>query len=107
MEFVNIVLYKSADSSMVKVETSDENGDFAMMGLQPGDYWLEASYVGLQDLKEDIILESGKTLELEVIKFSPTSVQLEEAVVTAQRSIVEIKPDRTTFNVEGTINSLF
>ncbi|MBK8052650.1 MAG: outer membrane beta-barrel protein [Saprospiraceae bacterium] len=31
--------------------------------------------------------------------------QLEEVVVTAQRALIEVKADRTVFNVQGTINS--
>ena len=90
---------------MVKVETTDEKGNFKMEGVQPGDYWLQATYVGLADLQEDVRLEAGKGLALEVVTMGTSAVELEEAVVTAQRSIVEVKPDRTVFNVEGTINS--
>ncbi len=35
----------------------------------------------------------------------PTGINLAEVTVTASRVLVEIKPDRTIFNVDGTINS--
>ena len=105
LEFVNVVLYSAEDSSMVKVETTDQDGVFSILNVDAGNYWLHATYVGLADLHEDIILDDGMTLDLDVLQMGTSSVELEEAVVTAQRSIVEIKPDRTVFNVEGTINS--
>ena len=104
--FANVALYSTADSSLAKVETTDENGIFKMGGLTPGSYYLTATYVGSADLKKsDIELTDGQLLDLGVLAFTPT-VELVEATVTAQRAMVEIKPDRTVFNVEGTINSV-
>ncbi|MDX1479916.1 MAG: TonB-dependent receptor, partial [Saprospiraceae bacterium] len=105
VEFANIVLYAAADTSLVKVETTDETGDFLIPGIKGGDYLLEATYVGLQDLRQSVTLVEGRELNLERLVMQPVSVQLEEAVVTADRAMVEIKPDRTVFNVQGTINS--
>ncbi len=104
--FANVALYSAADSSLAKVETSDENGIFKMTGIAAGKYFLTATYVGASDLKKsDISLGEGQQLDLGALAFNPT-VELVEATVTAQRAMVEIKPDRTVFNVEGTINSV-
>ena len=105
VEFVNVVLYSVVDSSLVKVETTDETGVFRIQNINGGDYWIEASYVGLENLREDLIVDEGKELDLDILIMNASSVELEEAVIVAKRSIVEIKPDRTIFNVEGTINS--
>jgi len=105
VEFVNVVLYSAVDSSLVKVETTDETGVFRIQNINGGDYWIEASYVGLENLREDLIVDEGKELDLDILIMNASSVELEEAVIVAKRSIVEIKPDRTIFNVEGTINS--
>ncbi len=105
VEFVNVVLYSVVDSSLVKVETTDETGVFRIQNINGGDYWIEASYVGQENLREDLIVDEGKELDLDILIMNASSVELEEAVIVAKRSIVEIKPDRTIFNVEGTINS--
>ncbi|MBT8229916.1 MAG: TonB-dependent receptor [Bacteroidia bacterium] len=105
--FANVILYEATDSSLVKVETSDEAGDFKFNAVEGGDYFLSASYIGLGDVQIDQVKVSGTDpLDLGLIKFESASVQLETAVVTATRSIVEVKPDRTVFNVQGTINSI-
>ncbi|MDX1409735.1 MAG: carboxypeptidase-like regulatory domain-containing protein, partial [Saprospiraceae bacterium] len=105
VEFANVVLYNAADTSLVKVETTDETGAFRIRGVAGGEYLLEATYVGLQDLRKEILLENNTELDLDQLVMESTSVQLDEAIVTADRAMVEIKPDRTVFNVQGTINS--
>ncbi len=106
ISYANVALYATADSSLFKVEVSDDAGIFHMKGLQAGAYFLQASYVGLPDLtRTAIALEEGQTLDLGVLSFSPAGVDLAEATVKASRAMVEIKPDRTVFNVQGTINS--
>lgn len=104
--FANVVLHNSADSSIAKVETSDEEGFFKVPGLRAGNYFLKASYVGMPELTvKDIELQAGGQLNLDVLTFSPAVVELVEATITASRALVEVKPDRTVFNVQGTINS--
>lgn len=104
--FANVALYNFADNSLAKVETTDESGIFKMRGLAPSTYNLVATFVGIPDLKQDnIVLKEDEQLDLGLLSFAPASVELTEATVTAQRAIVEIKPDRTVFNVQGTINS--
>jgi len=105
VEFANVVLY-TQDSSIVKVETSDATGDFVIEGLQSGSYWLESTCIGYARLAvHDISMIMGQELKLGELRLEMSSVELETAVVTASRALVEIKPDRTVFNVQGTINS--
>lgn len=104
--FANVVLYRPADSSLVKVETTDEAGVFRFRQLTADRYRLEATFVGFADLSvSDIELKKGQSLDLGTLTFAAQAVELETATVKAQRVLVEVKPDRTVFNVEGTINS--
>lgn len=105
--FANVALFKTVDSIMQKVEPSDENGFFQMNNLAAGNYFLVATNVGMADLRQqNIELAKGQTLDLGVLSFKPAAVELTEVTVSASRALVEIKPDRTVFNVEGTINSV-
>lgn len=104
--FANVALYNAVDSSLTKVETTSESGIFKMQGIAAGSYKLTATFVGVADLsKNGIKLTDGQELDLGVLSFSAAAVDLAQATVKAQRAIVEIKPDRTVFNVQGTINS--
>lgn len=104
--FANIVLLHAADSSLVKAEIADEAGKFIIRGLKDGVYVLSCSFLGLPDLwLAGIRIEDEEQLDLGQLRFGVRSEKLAEATVTASRSIVEVKADRTVFNVEGTINS--
>ena len=104
--YANVALFNTADSSLYKAGASDDAGVFEIQGVVAGDYFLKAVYLGLEDLyKRDIHVDGNRQLDLGVLTFSPKAISLTEATVTASRVMVEVKPDRTIFNVEGTINS--
>lgn len=104
--YANISLHRTGDSSLVKVEVSDENGIFNFKNIEKGDYYLKASYVGYDELRVDeVIVSEGRTVALGDLVLAKKAIDLEIATVIATRSIVEVKPDRTVFNVQGTINS--
>ncbi|MFK7810094.1 MAG: TonB-dependent receptor [Saprospiraceae bacterium] len=105
--FANVILYAAADSSMIKVEPTNEAGIFQIQNLPAGNYFLKASYVGYADIsKPKMALAEGEVMDLGVLSFGTTAVNLEGATVTARRALVEVKPDRTVFNVQGTINAV-
>ncbi len=107
VEFANVALYNSADSTMTKVETTDELGIFKFQAIPKGNYFLQATMVGLADLtKTNIEANSNPIVDLGILAFGDSGVDLSEVTVTASRAMVEVKPDRTVFNVEGTINSV-
>ncbi len=104
--YASVALHSSADSSLVKVAITNEDGAFKITDLAQGNYFVKASYVGLADLElRDILLAEGENKELGVLQFESGATELSEVTVTTSRALVEVKPDRTVFNVQGTINS--
>ena len=104
--FASVGLYSVADSSLSKAAATDAAGIFEMKGLSAGTYYLKASGLGLGNFHQsDIRLEENQQLDMGVLKLEASSIKLEEMTVTASRVMVEIKPHRTVFNVDGTINS--
>lgn len=105
--FANVALFSTTDSSLVKVETTNDEGVFELRALAAGSYDLQITYVGANDLwKRNLQLAEAQKLDLQLLSFEPASIELAQATVTATRALVEIKPDRTVFNVQGTINSV-
>ncbi len=104
--FANVALFNAADSSLYKAGNTDEAGRFDLKGLGAGAFFLKATGLGFADFqKDDIRLEDGSQADLGVLTMAAKDLNLAEATVTASRVMVEIKPDRTVFNVDGTINS--
>ncbi len=104
--FANVVVNSTIDSSMVKVEFTDVSGIFQIANIPAGEYWINVSYVGLPAYhSESLEITGGEMLELPDIRMKSSSVELDEVVVTAERPILEIEPDKLVFNVDGSVNA--
>lgn len=102
--FTAVALFNKSDSALAKAATTNAEGIFELSNLQAGNYFFKATYVGLPDLIiDDVKLEEGQDKNLGSLYFIMT--ELDMVVITGQRSLIEVKPDRTIFNVQGTINS--
>lgn len=104
VSFANIALYSAADSSLVKVELSDDQGIFKINQLQPAKYWVAISYVGLPSYTSEVF-DLQQDYDLGTLSLEASNVELEEVTVVAQRPLLEVKPDKMVFNVEGSINA--
>lgn len=102
-----ISLLKAKDSSVAKFAVTDKEGRFIMSGFREGKYLLSATYVGHAPAYSKVY-EISSTAEVEVPSFVLTrsAGNLNDVTVTARRQLVEVKADKTVFNVEGTINAV-
>lgn len=94
------------DSSVAKFEISDKEGKFSIGGLKEGKYLLSVSYVGHvinYSAPFDVIGETEITIPAIILA---KGADLNEVTVTAKKQLVEVKADKTIFNVEGTINAV-
>lgn len=104
--FANAILFSQNDSAVVKTAASNDTGVFVMQNIPYGTYFLVAKNVGMPDLfKSDIIVDSPET-DLGQLVFKATVDSLEGFTVKGQRDLIEVKPDKIVFNVEGTVNSV-
>jgi hypothetical protein len=104
--FATVMLLSSMDSSMVKANGSDETGDYVFVGVPEGNYFVEVSYVGFGNQTSDVFTFNGsEDYRVPNIIMRVASEQLDEVVVKSTRPIVEVHPDKTVFNVEGSINA--
>ena len=104
--FANVALYDTSSTILIKVETSDKDGYFKLSNIKQGLYNLKVTYVGLSEISTKVAISNNGELSLGTLVMGQGGIELAETVVTAQRVMVEVKPDRTVFNVDGTINSV-
>lgn len=105
--YANVALYNASDSTLVKVESSNEEGNFTIHNIVSGNYFFKATYVGYDDyVLPDLEINGNQNIDLGEITMQMQSLGIEEVTVTAKRQMVVIKPDRTVFNVEGTVNNV-
>ncbi|HJW28046.1 MAG TPA: TonB-dependent receptor, partial [Saprospiraceae bacterium] len=107
ISFANVVLFNQADSTMAKAAYSEKNGNFSITHLNSGTYYLNISFVGYDTYSSpNLSVTENNILSLGQIKMSPFATELGEVVVASTKPAVEVKPDKTVFNIEGSINAI-
>ena len=106
LQAATAVLYAASDSSMVTGGATSADGTFQFEKVAPGDYWVRITFVGFVDYNSDVFaVEAGETVELPQVTLETDAVMLGSLNVEAERDIIEVKPDKTVLNVQGTVNS--
>ncbi|WP_299273530.1 TonB-dependent receptor [uncultured Psychroserpens sp.] len=104
LEFANILLLKSVDSSFVKGAISDKLGNYSIQDINSGDYIVSASVVGYNQIysKPFSIKSSGTNIQVETLQFS-AGTQLDEVNIVTTKPLFEKAADRTIINVENSV----
>ena len=106
LPYASIQLKKSQDSSLVKVEYSSENGTYTFQNLAPAAYFLSISMVGFATYESpQFVVENDKNMVLPDIALNESNTELKTVTVSARKALIEVKADKTVFNVEGSINA--
>ena len=107
VSFATLTLFKLTDSTMAKAGYTEDDGSFMMGHLEPGSYYLNISFVGYDTyILTPVEVESNQVTQLNQIALSPFATELGEVVVTTTKPIIEVKPDKTVFNIEGSTNAI-
>ncbi len=96
LEYANVAIYSSRDSSLAGGGIADKNGVFSISELAPGKYYLDAKFIGFEHTKiQDIRIgrESIK-VDLGVIELVPASENLGEVNVYAQDKPIVYEIDK-------------
>ena len=100
--FASIALYESADSSLVTGSISSEDGQFVLEKVKPGNYYLQAQFMGYAPKSvENIELERKEDIDLGQITLSPNDKMLEAIEVTGEKATNINKVDRQVFDSQS------
>ena len=99
------VLVMTPDTTrMVTGGTTSEDGSFAIKNVKDGTYTVKVSYIGYHDFFRRITVSqaaNGGSLRVGTVMLVPGSIELKQAVVTAQMKEVEVKEDTIIFNADA------
>lgn len=91
---------------MAKVNVADAKGVFTFENVKAGNYYIKTSFIGfVNHLCKEFSFDATTAKELPVIKMASSSTNLQQANITAFKPLIEVKADKTVFNVENSINS--
>lgn len=106
MQFVNVVLLNSSDSSIVTGGLSDEKGAFRLGNVVKGDYLLRCKFIGYQELFQTVVVTGNeRQMELGVIEISESSFSKNEVIIEVERPLMETSIDKRVFNVDEDLSS--
>ncbi len=103
-----ISLLRSADSSLVKAEVSDAGGNFEIIGVAAGSYFVTASHTSFQRINSNVFtVNAGDNFTVPAMTLTSGDKQLQGVTVTGtyKKPLIEVKADKTIFNVESSINA--
>ncbi|MCW3121808.1 MAG: TonB-dependent receptor [Flavipsychrobacter sp.] len=105
LTFASVILLHAADSSLVKTELTNENGEYELTSLADGAYLLKVSFSGYASYTTDRIAMAGNAVAQPEIILKSTTKELKEVAVRAQKQFVEVHADKLVVNVENSIVS--
>ena len=107
VEFATVSIFNAKDSSLATGSITDVKGFFSV-DTKPGSYYLKAQFMGFKDVViSGIRLGRGSTsFDAGVIKIEPDEQLLEEVVVQAERTQMELTLDKKVFNIGKDLSNL-
>ena len=107
LEFANVVLYNSGDSTIAKHTTTADKGTFTLEHDKPGAYYLEITMLGY--VKKRVALpaftESRRAIALDDIQMETLPNELGEVEVTGQKRQIVYKLDRRVIEASGYLSA--
>jgi len=100
------VMLLNKDSVLVKGAFSLEDGSYVLENIAPGNYFVQIRNIEFQTHISNLIsVGTGEKKILEPIHLSPAINELGEVVVTADKVLIEIHPDKMVFNVSASASA--
>lgn len=105
LPFVSVVLKIKSDSVFVTGTISNEEGRFTISGIKPGNYVLEASFIGYKPHRQPLYIGTlSEFLDVSTLELEENTNALSEVEVSVKQDDVSGKMDKKTFSVEENIS---
>ena len=105
--YATVVLFRSANDSLVGGALTDDKGQFSIDNLSPGEYRFKIEFIGYNPIiKTGIVVNDKKPIyNVGSLKLTGTSNKLKEVTVTGSKKFMENHLDKLVYNVENDITS--
>jgi iron complex outermembrane recepter protein len=106
LKAITISLLNAKDSSLVKADVTDAAGKFDIATTKAGDFLLKFSGIGHETkYSKNYTITDGQTINADAISLAEASKNLQGVTVVSKKPMIEVKADKTVFNVEQSINA--
>lgn len=102
IEYANVIMFSSKDSTQITGTVSDKEGLYNIIGIKPGRYYLKIQFIGYEKHTIDNVTidKNNPTVTIDRIMLKPSSINLENVVVKGERTPVAFKIDKKIIDVE-------
>ena len=107
MEYANVSIYSTKDSSLVSGGITDGKGEFRITQVDFGTYYVEANFIGFNKTRIRNIRVGAEKREIDLgtIELAPSTQEIDEVSVVAERARVNYQIDKKVINVGQDINA--
>lgn len=106
LQAVSVSLLQSKDSSLVKADITDADGKYQISSTRTGKFLLSYNLIGYEvKYSESFDLQDGQSHQVPVASLTAAAQKLQDVTVVSRKPLIEIKADKTVFNVESSINA--
>lgn len=105
MPGTSVAVYDSSKTNVVTGASTKTDGTYSI-NVSPGSYVIEITYLSYQPFKQEINISKGESVDMGTIEMVPSSEELGELLVRAEKSEMQMNFDKRTFQVGQDITSL-
>ncbi|HEY4327739.1 MAG TPA: outer membrane beta-barrel protein [Mucilaginibacter sp.] len=106
LDGATVILLVAKDSVVVGSQLAKQDGSFTFQNLKDNSYLIKVTYIGYKNfVSGNVVITQQKPVNLPAFVLSSVGKTLNEVAVTAQKSYIQQKIDRTVVNVGALISN--
>lgn len=107
LQYVNVVLHKQADSTVIDAVATGEDGKFMFQDVSYSEYYLEFKFLGFENkqITKINVDETNKFVKIGKVTLNEGAQEIDEVVITSQVSTVKYDIDKKVINVAKDIQA--
>lgn len=108
IEYANVVLFQSRTKKLITGTVTTKDGKFSLTGFPGGSYYLQITFIGYDKKIIDSITISQSTYQLELgeVLIQSSPFNLDNVVVTGERSPISYQIDKQVIDVSQITTSI-
>lgn len=106
MAYTTVLLLSATDSAVAEAGLTNEKGEYSLTPPAVGSYLVQVVMAGYTTVYTAAIdLQVAGVATVPDVELQPLAATLGEVAITAQKPLIEVKPDKIVVNVENSITS--
>jgi iron complex outermembrane recepter protein len=100
----SVTLHKAKDSAIVKIAITNNNGAYSF-NVAAAKYFVTVTSIGFAKNNSTVFETIGNDFTVPTITLIKASKNLGDVTVVSKKPMIEVKADKTIFNIENSINA--